>query len=291
MGQAGLMIKKYKSIQVSVLSLTGSMGDAVRGQEAPLFRPKEKVKGDEPPGKLMRINGRLERVIERVVQVDVRLMAPVTKARKKVMSDSSDSDDEEDDTPLNLWGNLQNPDNIKQLHFGNSALPNDGRSPALWSAVQRRKAPVGLHRRLYNICNVDANTPDPSGQVRKLFNDWPREFWADFLNFKDEEGDTAFHLACFWGFRLTMEEMRIRLSVVQFEYKMCAINMVSLWHMPFSDGILTSNSIFFDCVVVSCSAWQLTHPRGVPKRAFEYRGLVDRPRARNGGKSLKEKQL
>jgi hypothetical protein len=113
--------------------------------------------------------------------------------------------------------------------FGNSSLPNDGRSPQLWKAVQRRKAPVGLHRKLFNICNGDADTLDPNLLVKKHFNAWPKEFWGDFLNFADEEGDTSFHMACYWGYRLCLDEMHTRcLSCDAFANNMFTANSVSV---------------------------------------------------------------
>ena len=112
--------------------------------------------------------------------------------------------------------------------FGNSSLPNDGRSPQLWKAVQRRKAPVQLHRKLFNICNGDELTTDPVNKCRRLFNTWPKEFWGDFLNFADEEGDTGFHLACYWGYRLSLDEMHMRCpSSEVFREKMIKRNIVS----------------------------------------------------------------
>ena len=113
--------------------------------------------------------------------------------------------------------------------FGNSSLPNDGRSPQLWKAVQRRKAPVGLHRKLFNICNGDELTTDPVNKCRRLFNTWPKEFWGDFLNFADEEGDTSFHMACYWGYRLSLDEMHTRcLSCDAFANSMFTANSVSV---------------------------------------------------------------
>ena len=220
----------------------------------------EKKHSAEPEVKMERINGRLQRVVEinpilvmckPAVQPAIKPISATVKPIPAAVnrnpfadrvaemdreseadalsgSDASFSSDSDDEQHHNIFDNPADRSERKTVARGNSSLPNDGRSPQLWKAVQRRKAPVQLHRKLFNICNGDELTTDPVNKCRRLFNTWPKEFWGDFLNFADEEGDTGFHLACYWGYRLSLDEMHMRCpSSEVFREKMIKRNIVS----------------------------------------------------------------